>query len=103
VSARFVRQLLVSEIGAAGQAAIESAVVELVAEGLTARVFRAYAEGAGFRAVRVHPPTHYAATPVAAPTGAPTEVLDGARAAVRAITTTLAIPATRGATRAGGT
>jgi hypothetical protein len=89
VSARFVRQVLVSEIGAAGQAAIERAVVELVAEGLTATVFRAYTEGAGFREVRVHPPTRHAAAPVAAPTGAPTEVLDGARAAVRAITATL--------------
>ncbi len=89
MSARFVRQVLVSEIGASGQRAIERASAELVAEGLTGEVFRTYAAGAGFGDVQVHPPLDREPGEPASGPRATTAVLEGARAAVRAITATL--------------
>jgi hypothetical protein len=84
VSARFVRQVLVAEVGSAGQAAIEAASVEIAADGLTSETFLLYATAAGFGEVHVHP-AHIPGSDTAAAAA----VLEGARAAVRAIVATL--------------
>jgi hypothetical protein len=52
VSARFVRQILLPEIGEPGQRRIEAAFAAVAGEGLAHEVASRYAEGAGFAGVR---------------------------------------------------
>jgi len=51
VSARFLRQVLLPEIGEAGQRRIEAASAAVAGEGLAGEVASRYAQGAGFAAV----------------------------------------------------
>ncbi len=98
---RFVRQILVAEIGAAGQRALGEARADVGGDGLACEVAERYARRAGFGSI--------APAPAAIESGVPAdwvmdasarEVLAGARAAARAIAA--AVGANRGRERAGG-
>jgi hypothetical protein len=85
-AARYLRQILLAEIGEAGQARIEAAAAPVDGDGLAHEVAARYALAAGFAAVTPGPIDVDALGPPAiVALRAPQEVLAGARAALRAI------------------
>jgi hypothetical protein len=90
---RFVRQVLLPEIGATGQLRIEASTARVAAPrgaveppGLEHEVAERYARGAGFGAVEEGPiDVGSLAPPALVPTAAAAEVLAGARAALAAM------------------
>jgi hypothetical protein len=85
-AARFVRQILLPEIGEAGQRRIGAASAAVSGPGLAGEVAARYAEAAGFGAVVPGPIDLAALAPEALCASAPArEVLAGARAALAAI------------------
>jgi len=86
MTARFVRQMLLPEIGIEGQARIGQATAEVAGASPAHAVARLYAEGAGFGAIAAGPIDLDALAPltiVSSP--AAREVLAGSRAALAAI------------------
>jgi len=80
---RFVRQILLPEIGEAGQRRIGSEVAALGGDGLAHEVAARYAEGAGFASVAAGAIDVEALAPAAiVQTAAAREVLAGSRAAL---------------------
>lgn len=85
-AARYLRQILLPEIGEAGQARIEAAAAPVGGGGLAHEVAARYALAAGFAAVTPSPIDVDALGPGAiVALRAPREVLAGSRAALRAI------------------
>lgn len=86
MTARFVRQMLLPEIGIEGQARIGQATAAVSGASAAHAVARLYAEGAGFGAV-VDGPIDVAALAPEALVSSPAarEVLAGSRAALAAI------------------
>ncbi len=83
MSARFVRQVLLPEIGAEGQRRIASAVAAVAGDGLAREVASLYAAGAGFGGLAVGEVDVDALAPAALVTHEPArQVLAGARAAL---------------------
>jgi hypothetical protein len=83
VSARFVRQVLLPEIGEAGQRRIEAATAAVAGEGPAHEVASRYALGAGFAAVVPGPIDVGALAPADLVRDAHArEILAGARAAL---------------------
>jgi hypothetical protein len=81
--ARFVRQVLLPEIGEAGQRRIGAAEAEVGGAGLAHEVAARYAEGAGFGAIVAGDVDVAALAPAAiVKTEAAREVLAGSRAAL---------------------
>ncbi|MBL9024916.1 MAG: hypothetical protein JNL21_22150 [Myxococcales bacterium] len=87
---RFLRQILLPEIGEDGQRAIGSATAPVLGPTLAHEVARLYAERAGFAELALGPAALDAGAPAAwIETEAAREVLAGARAALRAIVAAL--------------
>jgi hypothetical protein len=85
-AARYLRQILLPEIGEAGQARIEAAAAPVGGGGLAHEVAARYALAAGFAAVTPGPIDVDALGPEAiVALRGPQEVLAGSRAALRAI------------------
>jgi hypothetical protein len=87
-AARFLRQVLLTEIGAEGQRRIEASVADVAGDpaSLAHEIASLYARGAGFRAVAPCPIDVAALAPEAIVTSpAAREVLAGARAALAEI------------------
>jgi hypothetical protein len=85
-AARFVRQVLLPEIGASGQARIGAATAPVGGSGAAHDVAARYARGAGFAAVADGPLDRAALAPIdACANDAARDVLAGARAALAAI------------------
>ena len=83
---RFLRQVLLPEIGAAGQARIGEATAAVAGEGLAHEVAERYARGAGFGAIAPGAIEVAALAPAAVVTApAAAAVLAGARAALAEI------------------
>jgi hypothetical protein len=83
VSARFVRQVLLPEIGEAGQRRIEAGPAALAGESLAHEVATLYALGAGFSGVVPGPVDVAALAPEGLVQTAPArQILAGARAAL---------------------
>jgi molybdopterin/thiamine biosynthesis adenylyltransferase len=83
---RFVRQVLLPEIGEAGQARLGEAEAAVGGAGLAHEVAARYAEGAGFGAVVAGPiDVDALAPPAIVRTDAAREALAGARAALAEI------------------
>lgn len=83
---RFVRQILLPEIGTAGQGRIEASVARVAGPRLAHEVAERYARGAGFGAVEEGPiDVASLAPPALVRTPAAGEVLAGARAALHAM------------------
>lgn len=85
LAVRFARQMLLPEVGAAGQARLCAATARIAADGLAGEIGARYAERAGFAAV-----AHVTASADEVPEAwvrapAARAVLAGARAAQRAI------------------
>jgi hypothetical protein len=87
VSARFVRQVLLPEIGEAGQRRLQASSAAVAGEGLAHEVASLYALGAGFGCLTAGSIDVDALAPAALVTsGRPArEVLAGARAALAAM------------------
>lgn len=85
MSARFLRQILVSEIGQSGQTKIERAVAELPVAAAEAEVAELYARRAGFAEVRFEPATEQLAQTWTAQSLSVRAVLAGSRCALLAI------------------
>jgi molybdopterin/thiamine biosynthesis adenylyltransferase len=86
MTARFVRQMLLPEIGIEGQARIGQATAAVAGASPAHAVARLYAEGAGFGAVTAGAIDAAALAPEAIVTSpAAREVLAGSRAALAAI------------------
>lgn len=83
MSARFVRQTLLAEIGALGQQRIERAVAAVEGHGLAHEIASRYASGAGFGGLRAGDIDVDALAPAALVKHEPArQVLAGARAAL---------------------
>jgi molybdopterin/thiamine biosynthesis adenylyltransferase len=83
---RFVRQVLLPEIGEAGQRRLGAATASVAGAGLAHEVAARYAEAAGFGAVAPGPVDVAALAPASVvTTAAAREVLAGARAALAEI------------------
>ena len=83
MSARFVRQVLLPEIGAPGQQRIEAAVAAVGGHGLAHEIASRYASGAGFGGVSPGDVDVDALAPAALVSHEPArQVLAGARAAL---------------------
>jgi molybdopterin/thiamine biosynthesis adenylyltransferase len=86
MSARFVRQVLLPEIGIEGQARIGQATAKVAGASPAHAVARLYAEGAGFGAITAGSIDLDALAPVSLVSSpAAREVLAGSRAALAAI------------------
>jgi hypothetical protein len=91
--ARFVRQILLPEIGAAGQRRVEAAAAAVAGQGLAHEIACRYAEGAGFGRVTPGPIDVDALAPadlVSDPSAR--HVLAGARAALAELRRALGEP-----------
>lgn len=94
MSARFVRQVLLPEIGEAGQRRIEAASAAVAGEGLAHEVAARYALGAGFGGVTRGPVDVEALAPAELLSSGPArEVLAGARAALAEMRRALGVEA----------
>ena len=94
--ARFVRQVMLSEIGVAGQAAIEASDAAVGGPGLAHEVASLYAQAAGFASVSEGPIDVAMLAPQTIVTQeAPREVLAGARAALAAMRAALVVASER--------
>ena len=83
MSARFVRQVLLEEIGAEGQQRIEAAVAAVAGDGLAHEIASRYATGAGFGGLARGDIDLDALAPAPLVTQEPArQVLAGARAAL---------------------
>jgi hypothetical protein len=97
--ARYVRQILLPEIGEAGQRAILAATARVSGDGLACDVAERYARAAGFGAIASGSPDLDALAPPTLVTSPPArEVLAGARAALAALREAIGVaPTDRGA------
>lgn len=85
-AARYLRQILLPEIGAAGQARLAASSAAVAGEGLAHEIAATYARGAGFGAVTAGPIDIDVLAPAAlCETPAARAVLAGSRAALAAI------------------
>lgn len=83
MSARFVRQVLLPEIGEAGQRRIEASSARVAGDGLAHEIAALYAAGAGFGAVTAGAvDVALLAPPDVVASASAREVLAGARAAL---------------------
>ena len=83
MSARFVRQVLLPEIGAEGQRRLEAAVAAVGGDGLAHEIAARYAAGAGFGGLQAGAVDVDALAPASLVTHDPArQVLAGARAAL---------------------
>ncbi len=86
MTARFVRQMLLPEIGIEGQARIGQGTAKVAGASPAHAVARLYAEGAGFGAITAGPiDVDALAPPAIVSSPAAREVLAGSRAALAAI------------------
>jgi hypothetical protein len=85
MSTRFVRQILVSEIGTAGQARIERTVAKLAIASEASEVAELYARRAGFAEVSFEPAAEQRAQTWTAQSPSVQAVLAGSRCALLAI------------------
>jgi len=93
---RFVRQVLLPEIGEAGQGRIGAATASVAGDGMAHEIAVRYAEAAGFRAVAAGPVDVEALAPASLVTSpAARAVLAGARAALAELRRAALVPSER--------
>jgi hypothetical protein len=91
-AARYVRQMLVAEIGDAGQARLEGAVAHLSGDGLGHEIAAAYAARAGIGQVLPGPIDEAALAPSFIESPAARAMVAGSRSALAAIRAALDLP-----------